>query len=207
MTLSEAEINEKIEEEGAVRVLVTFEVAGKPKSHVDETLTLYTDKLKEDKAVNVLDIHREKAIELEDEDEGFFSAFAEVEMLLADLEDLTHISVNLMPASVEVLAPEKFSFEARDMQNWTNDLLSRLHEIAQQVRTEKQRAAHLNKNMRALMQNLVRILLINGPKTEQELSRLTGIESKVIQRVMKDMQEQQTARKEDDKWVLHEKEK
>lgn len=207
MTLSEAEINEKIEEEGALRVLVTFEVAGKPKSHVNETLTLYMDKLKEDKAIDVINIHREKAIELEDEDEGFFSAFAEVEMLLATLEDLTHLSVNLMPASVEVLAPERFDFEARDMQNWTNDLLSRLHEIAQQVRAEKQRSAHMNKNMRALMQNLVRILLLNGPKSEEELSRLTGIESTVISRVMEDMQKQEVASKEGDKWVIQEKAK
>ena len=58
MALSELEINEKIEEDGMLRVLVTFEVAGKPAKHVDNTLDTYVDKLKEDKAIHFLNVHR-----------------------------------------------------------------------------------------------------------------------------------------------------
>ena len=206
MTLSELEINEKIEEEGALHVLVTFEVAGKPQEHVEQTLTTYIEKLKEDKSIHVLDVHREEAIELEDE-EGFFSAFAEVKMLLRDAEDLTHLSINLMPASVEILAPDRFSFEARELQNWNNDLLSSLHEIAQKMREEKQKSAYLNKNMHALLQNFVNVLLVNGPKSEEQLSRMVGVEKKGIQNVMKDLKKRGVARKEGDEWVLSEQEK
>ena len=206
MTLSEAQINEKIQEEGAIRVLATFEVAGKPKKHVEETLTTYIDKLKEDEAIDVLNVHREKAVELEDE-ESFFSAFAEVEMLLAELEDLLHLCINLMPASVEILAPDYFEFEARELQNWNNDLLSRLHEIAQTVRTERQKAAYLNKNIHGLLINFVHVLLVSGPKGKEELARMTGVDAQGMDKLLNDMKEQELVREEDGKWVLHKQQK
>lgn len=204
MSLSEAEINEKIQEEGAIRILATFEVAGKPKKHVEDTLTTYVDKLQEDKSVTVLDTHRGDAIELEDEDnKGFFSAFAEVEMLLKDAEDLIHLSINLMPASIEVLAPDRFEFEAREMQGWTNDLLSRLHEISQSIRAEKQKVAYLNKNTRALVQNLITVLLLNGPKTTEQITRMSGVEQKNITRILESLSEKDVVSQEGEKWVLN----
>lgn len=202
MTLSDAEITERIQEEGALRSLITFEVAGKPKQHVEQTLSTYIDKLKEDKALDVLDVHREDAIELEDED-GFFSAFSEVEMLLPDLESLTHLCVNLMPASVEILEPDEFRFAARNVQNWSNDLLSRLHEIAQQLRSERQKTNYLNKNIHALLQNMITILLANGPKDDAMLSKLTGVEQEKLTGVLESLREQEIISKEEDQWILN----
>ena len=206
MSLTEEEITERIQEDGALRSLITFEVAGKPQEHVEQTLDTYIEKLREDKALDVLDVHKEDAIELEDE-EGFFSAFAEVEMLVPDLESLTHLCVNLMPASVEILAPDEFRFQARDVQNWSNDLLSRLHEIAQQLRAERQKNRYLNKNTQNLLQNMITILLANGPKDDEMLARLTGVKQEKIAQLLEQLDEQDIISKEGDKWILNSSQK
>jgi hypothetical protein len=205
MKLSKAEINERVEE-GALHILVTFEVAGKPKKHVEETLSIYIKKLDEDKSITVLNVHKEAANELEEE-EGYFSAFAEVEMLIKDLEDLLHLCINLMPASVEILAPDNFSFEAREMQNWSNDLLSRLHEIAQNMRVETQKSAYLNNSMRALLQNFIHVLLVSGPKNEEQLTRMTGVEPTSIKKILEELKDKKILTQEKDTWMIHEPQK
>ncbi len=206
MSISKAEINEKIEE-GWIRCLVTFEIVGKPKEHVEQTIELYIQKILEDKAIHVIDTHKEEATELEDENEGFFSAFCEIEMLLKNVESIMHLSINLMPASIEILEPSEFSFSGLDLQNWSNDLLSRLHEIAQQVRNEKQKSTYVQKTLFSLIENFVVVLLGTGPKKAIELSKLTGIEEKKVEEILSDMKEKGHVLKEGENWILQRKEK
>jgi hypothetical protein len=150
--------------------------------------------------------HTADAVELEEE-EGYFSSFSEIEMTIPNLESLTSISVNLMPASVEVLAPDEFSFSARQVMNWQNDLLARLHEISQNLRTERQKVTYLSKNMRALVQNMVTILLANGEKTTAQLSRLTGIVEERLEKTLQDIEKNDVITQENNTWHLKQNKK
>jgi CRP-like cAMP-binding protein len=201
MGLSEKQITEKVEDEGAIRVLVTFEMVGKPQQHVEDTLQTYVTKIKEDPNIDLIDVETADAQELEEE-EGFFSAFSEIEMLVPQLESITSLSVNLMPASIEILAPDHFTFNARQAMNWQNDLLARLHEISQQLRGERQKVRYLSKNMAALIQNTVTLLLANGPKTTEQLAQLTGIPAERLAQNLAQYQENNIITQEGDKWQL-----
>lgn len=201
MALSKREIRHKVEDEGAIHVLITFEMVGKPKEHVDKTLQIYIEKLEEDPNVEMINKHTGETIELEEE-EGFFSSFCEVEMLIPNIESLTSINVNLMPASVEVLAPDEFRFTGRQVMNWQNDLLARLHEISQNLREERQKVAYMAKNTQALIQNMITILLSSGPKSSDQLSKLSGIEKGRLEKVLEEIKKQEVIKKEEGSWQL-----
>jgi hypothetical protein len=200
MTLSESEIQERIEE-GHIRCLITFEVAGKPKEHVDKTLEEFIEKLKQEKALTVIETHVEEAAELEEE-EGFFSAFAEVDMLLKQLESLTSLSINMMPASVEILEPGNFKFPASKMQNWLNDMISQLHTISTGLRTEKQRVKHLSLNMGSLLRNFIAVLLAQSSRDSETLARITGVPAADLGPILEQMEKEGHVKKEGEDWIL-----
>ena len=206
MTLSENEISERIEE-GSIRILVTLEVAGKPKEHVEESLTTYLKQIEEEKHLEVLALEKEDALELEGDNEGFFSAFAEIEMLVPQLEGVTQLAFNYTPASIEIIEPDEFHVEARDLQNWINDILSQLHTVALELRGERQKSMHLNQGLVRLAQNFISVLLTSGPKTEEMLGRMTGLEKEPLSRLIKKLSEEGIIQEEDGSWTLSSSEK
>ncbi|MFT4250815.1 MAG: hypothetical protein ACMXYD_05635 [Candidatus Woesearchaeota archaeon] len=201
MALSEKEIRLQIEEEKKIHVLITFEMVGKPRKHVEETLQTYTKKLQEDPNVVLINSDIAEAAELEEE-KGFFSAFSEVEMLLPNMESLTSICVNLMPASIEILGPDSFTFEAREIMNWENDLLARLHEISQTLRAERQKTTYLVKNMHALIHNTISVVLAGGARDLEDLSRLTGVPSERLEKDLAAMKEKGVVTEDEGVWQL-----
>ena len=206
MTLSENEISERIEE-GSIRVLMTLEVAGKPKEHVEKSLETYLDQINQEKHLDVLSLEREDAIELEGENEGFFSAFAEVELLVPQLEGVTQLAFNYTPASIEIIEPDDFHVEARDLQNWINDILSQLHTVALEIRGERQKSMHFNQAIVQLTQNFVSVLIAGGPKTTEELCRMTGLGEEPLIKVISKLADEKIIIEEEGTWTLSSSEK
>lgn len=198
--ISKDEMREHLEE-GWIHCLVVFEVAGKPQKHVDDTLTAFMDQLKQEKALLLKSIDQQPAQELEDEKE-FFSAFAEVELLGRSLESLSGLAFNYTPASIEILAPDELKSSARQLQNWLNDLLSKLHATSQELREERQKLRYASQNIANLIQNTITILLASGAKSTVELARLTGAPEESAKRVLEQMREQKIVKEEDEKWTL-----
>ncbi len=171
---------------GWIHVLVTFEVVGKPKEHVDKTLKEFIKGVKESEQIAVLEEHLHKAMKSDfkatNNDSDFFSAFAEVDMLVKNLETLTWLSVNYMPSSIEVIEPDTFSFKALDLQNWQNDVLSRLHNVDARM---KQQADFLRNNLVALMHNVILLSLARGKKQLSELQKDTSLVSESLEPQLK----------------------
>lgn len=205
MMLSKNEIEERIDE-GAIRCLVTLEVAGKPKKHVEKSLSTYVSQIENEKHLDVLELEQEEAIELEDDD-GYFSAFAEIELLVPQLEGVTQLAFNFTPASIEILEPEDFHIEARDLQNWLNDILSQLHTVALELRGERQKATHLNQSLMRLMQNFVTVLLTSGSKDTETLTRMTGLAVEPLEKLLERLKEDGIVSEEDGTWTLNSPEK
>lgn len=205
MTLSKAEIRDKIEE-GAIKCLITLEVAGKPKEHVEKALEELLGKLKEEKHLDILKIVKGEAKELED-DEGYFSAFAEIGMLVPDMESLTFIAMNFTPASIEILAPDRFVFPPNRVQNWLNDLLSKLHSISQEHRNLTQQTRYYQQNMNRLARNIITVLLAAGHQTSDTLSKLTGIEEENVKKILEHLKKEEQVMEKDGKWVLKQEKK
>lgn len=199
MEITKQEVQDRVDE-GQIHALVTFEVAGKPKDHVEKTLTGFVSEIRKEKNVALVKVHQEEAAELEEE--GFFGAFAEAELVLPSFETLTALCFNYSPASIEILSPDMFRLEARDVMNWSNDLLSKLHEIAQQLRVERQKVAYAQKNMQNLLRNMIVVLLASGGKSTSELARLTGAPEEPLGKSIKQMVDDGQISSEDGKWTL-----
>ena len=169
--MKESQIREHTSK-GWIRTIITFEIVGKPAGHVEKALTEYLENIKKDDRIIMLREEHEPAIEHED---GMFSAFCESEMLVKDLETFTWLCINFSPASVEILEPDDLVIEARNLTNWINDLVSRLHEISTGYRTMSAAREHLTIALNELIQNSILLSLRSGEKTAEDISKDSGV--------------------------------
>lgn len=181
--MKESQIREYLSK-GWIRSLVTFEVVGKPKEHVEQALTEYLDNIKSDQRIVFLKEDREKAI---DHDDGMFSTFCEAELLVQNLETFTWLCINFSPASIEIIEPDDVIIKSREITNWLNDLLAKVHEIGTSYRSHKAANDHLVVAMNQMIKNIILLLLKSGTKTEQDLEKGTGILAEQLAPFLKHM--------------------
>lgn len=164
------ELAEKMEA-GALRVLVTFEVVGKPKSHVEKSLEEYLENIKKDERITIVTEERGEA----EEQEGFWSTFAESEMIINDLGTVIWLCINFSPASIEILEPENKTMTAPALTAWINDFLSKLHEVASVIRDTQQKNVKLNESLNALIKNAIVTALETGNLDAKGIQQKIGI--------------------------------
>lgn len=111
-------------EEKKLLIRAVFEILGSPKEHVESTMKLVLDKLKEIEEVEIIKSETFDAKEVKGK---LWSTFSEVEMNVKDIEILMHICFNFMPSSIEIIEPSKMITESNRLTNFFNDLLGRLH--------------------------------------------------------------------------------
>jgi hypothetical protein len=169
--MKESQVREYLTK-GWIRAIVTFEIVGKPKEHIDQALTGYLDNIKQDHRIVFLKEDREEAMA---HDDGMFSSFCETEMLIQNLETFTWLCINFSPASIEIIEPDEIVVQSREVTNWLNDLLSKVHEIGTNYRSHKAANEHLSIAMNQLIQNIILLTLRTGTKTLKDLERETGI--------------------------------
>src|SRR3989344_2559117 len=174
--MDKAEIREKITE-GYIRVNVLFEIIGNPKEHVENALKNYLENIKLTANVIVL---KEDMEEAEDLGNGLFSTFAEVDMLLRGLEKLTCLCFNYSPASIEIIDPPEFKFREKELSNWLNDLLAKLHEIGALSKQVSAENKMIVQNMNRLIKNSILVSIDQGFHTPKEIEERTGIDYKQL---------------------------
>ena len=160
-------------QQGWLHVLVTFEIIGTPKEHVDQSLRGFLDTVKADERIEWIEEHIEPAEKSEKED--FYGAFAEVDLLAKNLDTLMWLAINFTPASIEVIEPNSFTFKALDIQNWMNDLLSKLHTIGMDYKQQINKADFFRINLMNLIENTILLSLARHPKQIPELSKDTSL--------------------------------
>ncbi|HLD04186.1 MAG TPA: hypothetical protein VJG90_00550 [Candidatus Nanoarchaeia archaeon] len=174
--MDKAEIREKITE-GYIRVNVLFEIIGNPKEHVENALKNYLENIKLTANVIVL---KEDMEEAEDLGNGLFSTFAEVDMLLRGLEKLTWLCFNYSPASIEIIDPPEFKFKEKELSNWLNDLLAKLHEIGSLSKQVSAENKLIVQNMNRLIKNSILSSIDQGFHTPKAIEERTGIDYKQL---------------------------
>lgn len=168
--LSKNDLAEKLED-GWIRALVTFEIVGKPKKHIEDSLKIYLANLKKDPRIEVLSEETAEAIEQEE----LWSTFSEVEMIVDEMATLVWIAMNFSPASIEIMEPSQKILQIAEMNAWLNDLLSQLHQIALEMRDTKQKNIKLNESLNALIVNIILTSLETGNLSAKELQKKIGI--------------------------------
>jgi len=195
--LSQNALAEKLED-GWVRAIVTFEIVGKPQSHVENSLKVYLENLKKDVRIEVLSEETAEAIEEED----MWSTFSEVEMLVDEMNTLTWIAMNFSPASIEIQEPAQKTVQIAEMNAWLNDLLSQLHTIATETRDTKAKFAKMNESLNALIVNLVLTALETGNYSGEELQKKCGIHAEQLQPFLDHLVKRERIKKAGDTYSL-----
>jgi hypothetical protein len=175
--MEDKEIQKKIAK-GAVLAQVSFEVVGNPKEHVEKTIKDFMDNIKKDNQINILNEEYGEAEEVKDSD-GLWSTFCDAEVLSDSLDKFNWLCVNFMPASIDVIAPEKLIINDKDLTNWFNDLLAKLHEVSISYRQATTKEDLLIANMNFLIQNSI-LLAAENYHTEQEIGRKIGIDAEQL---------------------------
>lgn len=187
-----ANIMEKLDK-GYIHTRIIIEILGKPKDYVESSLITYVQKIKKDSEIEVLEEEHDEALEQKD---GTWLAFVEMEMLMKDLPTLIGFCFDYMPASIEIIAPEKVQFKSQELSRVMNDLQGKLHQLDAMVKQFKLDNDFLKKNTRTLLRNLISIVVLSRPRTIEEMSAIIGVKEKELERFLEAMIEENKIKKE-----------
>jgi len=169
--------NQAISDKTHIRCKAIIEILGKPKNHVDKTLRMYVDKIKNDSDLIVLSTEFAKT----EEKEKLWSTFADMEMVVKGIPKLIAFCFDYMPSSVQILKPEELSIKRSTIEDFANDLQARLHHVDMIIKKQNNENEFLRKNMNIVVQNSILITLTSGHLSKEKLSKITGITDKELQ--------------------------
>jgi hypothetical protein len=177
--MEEKRIRSKISE-GYVHLRAIIEVVGKPKDFVEDSLKGYMKTLREDTKY----IITKEAIESAIEENTLFSAFAEIEILSKDADQIISFCFDYMPASVEIIEPESSVIDSSKFSGLLNDLQARLHAMNSGVAQMRSDNEHLIKNTAVLLRNFIVVLLSSKPLNISQLHAYMGVSEVSIEQVL-----------------------
>lgn len=195
--MKDAEIKKYVEEKDYLQVRVIFEMLGKPKEHIEETIKKYVDKIKTD--INI-EVYKEHYGEAKEQEDNLWSTFAEIEMLVKSMDKLTWLCVNFMPASIEIIEPEKKLYTNRELGLWINDVLSRLHEISMMTRSLTSKDKFMAKTLGTLLKNMILLGIGKDSLTPEQIHGKTGIQKDEVIKILEALEKQEKVQKIGDEY-------
>ncbi|PIN70710.1 hypothetical protein COV93_00430 [Candidatus Woesearchaeota archaeon CG11_big_fil_rev_8_21_14_0_20_43_8] len=124
--MKQIDINDKLEK-GAVLARLVVELLGKPKEHINETLRLVVQRMKDEEDIHLI---KEEVYEAEFRDDSqMFSAFVELEVLAENIPSLIGLCFFYMPSSIEIVEPSHIHLQCSDITDLFNDLMGKLHKL------------------------------------------------------------------------------
>ncbi len=122
-----------------IQAVLVLEILGRPKENVKESLGLLINKLGAETGVKIIEENQHEPVEVKDAN-NLFTSFAEVTVELDSIENYFGIMFAYMPAHIEIISPEKITFENSRINEIGNRLVQRLHNydgIAKKMIAEK----------------------------------------------------------------------
>lgn len=136
-----------------LKVKLIIEIAGKPESHVNDTLKLMAEKFENTqpntKVLNKNVAAARKITLKEAEDVEFYSGFVEFQCKILDLSTLIGIIFDWMPSSIEIIEPESGLTEnIPTLTGILNDLALKLHKYDENIKVLKAKNIILERNLK-----------------------------------------------------------
>ncbi len=107
-----------------VTARLILELLGSPKEHIDQTLKDVVKKVNEEKDIKIV---KSELFEAEKQENGLWSAFAEVEIESDKINRILELCFDYMPSTLEILEPAGMDMDSEDLASLFNDLLAKLH--------------------------------------------------------------------------------
>jgi hypothetical protein len=178
--MDEKQIKSKIAD-GYLHLRVILEIIGTPKEHVEESLKEYVKKIKADKSYTLI---KEKSEKAEKQENGLFSAFSEMEMLMKDSLVLLNFCFDYLPSSIEVLEPERLVIKNSNFSDFMNDLLARTIDLNSTVIQTSERNQFYIANTAVLLRNFIVVLLSSKPMALKQISPYLGVKEDDVKKVL-----------------------
>ena len=126
-----------------------IEVIGKPPEHLTKKLKEISERINEEKDVEVKDkkINDSKPMEKQ---KGYFVNFAEIEVEVKNLERLFFLVIKYLPAHIEIISPEKLNLENNDLNTPLNEVSRKFHQYDHVARVLQSEKNVLEKKFKAL---------------------------------------------------------
>ncbi len=107
-----------------IRVKSIIELVGKPKEHIEKTMKKVVELLDSNNKLTII----EKKIAEAKEVKGLWSTFGEFEIGFSNFEDIGSFCFEFMPSSIEIISPAKIELDSKEVEDFTNDVLAKLHQ-------------------------------------------------------------------------------
>jgi hypothetical protein len=186
-------------DKGYVHINTMFEIIGNPKEHVEKSMKLLLETIKQNKEILIT---KEEYGKPEETSDGLWGTFCEAEMLVKDRNTIGWIAFNYVPASMEIIAPEKITFKDKEMTDFIGDLLAQLHETNQKQISLNSVNHVMLKNINALMRNAILIAINNNTNSAAEIGKIVGVPGKDIEPVLEAMIKEGRIEKKGSKYTL-----
>ena len=181
-----------------IRCRTIIEVLGKPKEHVENTIKEYTEHIKKDSELVVLN---EEFSEIREQGK-LWSQFVELELVVKGTQKLMGFCFEYMPSSIDVIKPENLSMSSAEISSFVNDLQARLHSVDMVVKKLKGENDFLKLNMNAIVHNAILICLKVSKLTIEQLSKITGVDSKELEIFLEKLLKENKIKKEEELYTL-----
>ena len=195
---------EKQGQHAHIRCRTIIEVLGKPKEHVEKAIKDYTENIKKDSELVVLN---EEYSDTQEQGK-LWSKFVELDLVIKGTYKLISFCFEYMPSSIEVVKPEHLILTGNELTSFLNDLQARLHNVDRIVKESKAENEILKTNMNALIQNSVLRILevtslsqVKGISIEQ-LSKFTGIDRESMEIFVEKLLKENKIKKEGELYAL-----
>lgn len=130
-----------------VTARIMMEVIGSPKEHVEASLKEVVQKFGDDEKVRV---KNENSYNAEKLDNGFWSAFSEVEFETGDIKELLDVCFDYTPSTLEILEPAGITIDTAYLASLFNDLLAKMHQFVAAIKNSEAENILLKKELNKL---------------------------------------------------------
>ncbi len=158
-----------------IRVLLIFEILGRPPEHIKKSLEDFVDTLGNQKGVELVSktIHEPKPVEEKDA-KDLFTTFAEAEVILDNTNLLFSIVLNMLPSTIEIIQPEELKLSNFELNSVLSELTVKLHkydEVVKAISLENNNLVNQLKSMeqtasKTIPQNITFTIDPDSPKTK-----------------------------------------
>jgi hypothetical protein len=198
--ISKKEVEERLTNE-AFLARAIFEMVGKPKKHIESALKDYVQRFSKEEGFGLVSYEVHDAEKYEGS-KDLYSTFAEVEFVAKDHLALLNFCVDYMPASVEVLEPERLHVDANYLSNLLTELVGRMHLIDGEFKKVVAKTNVLTQSLNIMAQNSILILLNMGPRTAEKISEVVGIKTDQLDVYLNKLVEDKKISKTGDTYTL-----
>ncbi len=187
-------------QEGEILVSTIIEIIGKPREHVEETIKEYVKKIE---AKGEYSVRKKKIAKAKKYEGQLFSAYAELEIVFKNITQIHFFCFEYMPASIEILEPERIIYQAAEITAVINEFQSKLHQVDMVLKEMRQINENMNHNFTNLLSNHILLTLKDGQKSIEQIEKLVGIKSEKMQQLLKIMESKKLIRNKADKYELN----